>query len=57
MHAAEQYGADGILGPVDPVVPSDAPDWIRRGRFYEFPRMADGYPGAPQTGSASAMFW
>ncbi len=42
MHAAEQYGADGILGPVDPVVPSDAPDWIRRGRFYEFPRMATG---------------
>jgi succinoglycan biosynthesis protein ExoM len=42
MEAAERYGADGILGPVDPVVPESAPDWIRRGRFYEFPRMASG---------------
>lgn len=42
MNAAERYGADGILGPVDPVVPASAPDWIRRGRFYEFPRMASG---------------
>jgi succinoglycan biosynthesis protein ExoM len=42
MDAAERYGADGILGPVDPVVPSSAPAWIRRGRFYEFPRMASG---------------
>jgi succinoglycan biosynthesis protein ExoM len=42
MEAAERYGADGILGPVDPVVPPSAPDWIRRGHFYEFPRMASG---------------
>ncbi len=25
--------ADAVLGPVDPIVPEEAPDWIRRGRF------------------------
>ncbi len=40
--AAERYGADGVLGPVVPVVPEDAPTWIRRGRFYDFPRMQSG---------------
>jgi succinoglycan biosynthesis protein ExoM len=42
LDAAERFGADGVLGPVDPVVPSTAPVWIRRGRFYEFPRMRSG---------------
>jgi succinoglycan biosynthesis protein ExoM len=40
--AAGKYAADGVLGPVDPVVPDDAPGWIRRGRFYDFPRMPTG---------------
>jgi succinoglycan biosynthesis protein ExoM len=40
--AASGYAADGVLGPVDPVVPEDAPPWIRRGRFYDFPRMKTG---------------
>ena len=42
VEAAERYGADGILGPVEPIVPPTAPGWIRRGRFYEFPRMKTG---------------
>jgi succinoglycan biosynthesis protein ExoM len=42
MDAADRFAADGVLGPVDPVVPSSAPGWIRRGRFYDFPRMATG---------------
>lgn len=42
MDAAARFHADGILGPVDPVVPSSAPGWIQRGRFYDFPRMATG---------------
>jgi succinoglycan biosynthesis protein ExoM len=42
IDAAEWFAADGVLGPVDPVVPQSAPAWIRRGRFYEFPRMATG---------------
>jgi succinoglycan biosynthesis protein ExoM len=42
LAAAPRFNADGILGPVDPVVPPTAPAWIRRGRFYEFPRMPTG---------------
>ncbi len=42
LEAAARFEADGVLGPVDPVVPADAPAWIRRGRFYEFPRMSTG---------------
>ncbi len=40
--AATQFGADGVLAPVVPVVPAGAPAWIRRGRFYHGPRMASG---------------
>lgn len=40
--AAERYSADGILAPVEPQVPPDAPPWIRRGRFYDFPRLPSG---------------
>ena len=42
MEAALRYEADGVLGPVNPIVPSSAPGWIRRGRFYDFPRMQSG---------------
>ncbi|MEP6883757.1 MAG: glycosyltransferase family 2 protein [Gammaproteobacteria bacterium] len=42
FEAAARFGADGVLGPVDPIVPPDAPSWIRRGRFYDFPRMQTG---------------
>jgi succinoglycan biosynthesis protein ExoM len=40
--AAKAYAADGVLGPVVPVVPLEAPPWIRRGKFYDFPRMTSG---------------
>jgi succinoglycan biosynthesis protein ExoM len=40
--ASKSYTADGVLGPVVPVVPAEAPQWIRRGQFYDFPRMATG---------------
>jgi succinoglycan biosynthesis protein ExoM len=40
--AAQEYSADGVLGPVVPIVPEDAPSWIRRGHFYDFPRMPTG---------------
>jgi succinoglycan biosynthesis protein ExoM len=42
MSTASTYHADGVLGPVDPIVPADAPRWIRSGRFYDFPRMPTG---------------
>lgn len=44
MQAVERYHADGVLGPVLPVIPDDAPAWIRRGRFYDFERSPSGEP-------------
>jgi len=42
LAAAEQHRADGILAPVEPRLPDCAPMWIRRGRFYDFPRLPTG---------------
>jgi succinoglycan biosynthesis protein ExoM len=42
LEAAQKFKADGVLGPVVPSVPAEAPAWIRRGRFYDFARMASG---------------
>ncbi|MAA74049.1 MAG: capsular biosynthesis protein [Salinisphaeraceae bacterium] len=43
---ARQYDAGGVLGPVVPVLPDTAQDWIRAGNFYDFPRTATGNPVA-----------
>ena len=40
--AADRNAADGVLGPVVPVVPAAAPAWIRRGHFYSWARMPTG---------------
>jgi succinoglycan biosynthesis protein ExoM len=42
MQAAAKFGADAVLGAVEPQVPADAPSWIRRGRFYDFPHQPEG---------------
>ena len=42
LEAAAAHRADGILAPVEPQLPDDAPPWIRRGRFYDFPRLRSG---------------
>jgi succinoglycan biosynthesis protein ExoM len=42
LEAAEKFQADGILAPVEPEVPATAPAWIRRGRFYDWPRLPSG---------------
>jgi succinoglycan biosynthesis protein ExoM len=34
--------ADGALGPVVPIVPGNAPTWIRLGSFYDWARMKTG---------------
>ena len=47
VDAAERFAADGVLGPVEPVVPIDAPRWIRRGSFYCWARLATGTPVPP----------
>jgi succinoglycan biosynthesis protein ExoM len=42
VQAAARYQADGVLGPVEPELPPGAPQWIKRGRFYDFPHMGSG---------------
>jgi len=42
LRAAETYQADAVLAPVEPKVPSSAPAWILRGRFYDFPHQPEG---------------
>ncbi|MBS0419118.1 MAG: glycosyltransferase family 2 protein [Proteobacteria bacterium] len=42
MQAAEKYQAQGVLAPVEPRLPEEAPQWIRRGRFYDFPHQPEG---------------
>ncbi len=39
---AAAHQAQAVLGPVVPQVPDSAPAWIRRGSFYDFPRMRTG---------------
>src|ERR1700722_6746642 len=42
LKAAEPFGADGVLAPVEPQVPPTAPAWIRRGRFFDFSHQPEG---------------
>ncbi|WP_029921090.1 glycosyltransferase family 2 protein [Nevskia soli] len=42
LATAERYRADVVLGPVEPMLPPQAPPWIRRGSFYNWPRMTTG---------------
>lgn len=42
MECRERTVADGVLGPVLPTLPADAPAWIRRGSFHHWPRMPTG---------------
>lgn len=39
---AVRFGAEAVLAPVTPVLPPHAPGWIRRGAFYNGPRMPTG---------------
>lgn len=42
IEAAQTFAADGVLGPVEPLVPDHAANWIRRGRFYHWPHLPTG---------------
>lgn len=42
MAALIRYKADGVFGPVIPLLPDDSPPWIVRGRFFERPRQRTG---------------
>jgi succinoglycan biosynthesis protein ExoM len=37
---ARQGGVDGVLGPVEPVLPAGAPAWLQRGRFHAWARLS-----------------
>ena len=40
--SAQRFAADGVLGPVQPLLPASAPAWLHRGQFYHWPRMKTG---------------
>lgn len=42
LDCALTHSADGVLAPVEPRVPESAPRWIRRGNFYDWPRVPTG---------------
>jgi succinoglycan biosynthesis protein ExoM len=42
LDCAMAHAAHGVLAPVEPRVPESAPAWIRRGNFYDWPRIATG---------------
>jgi glycosyltransferase involved in cell wall biosynthesis len=42
LHAYEEFGADGVLGPVLPYYDVDPPKWIIDGKFYERPSHRNG---------------
>jgi succinoglycan biosynthesis protein ExoM len=39
----EQYGVDGVLGPVKPYFDPQAPSWVVEGRFYDRPTYPTGF--------------
>lgn len=42
MECRAETAADGVLGPVVPLLPATAPAWIRRGAFHDWPRLPTG---------------
>lgn len=42
VDAALRFEAGAVLGPVLPIVPAQAPGWIRKGHFYDWPRLPTG---------------
>ncbi|MCC7258118.1 MAG: glycosyltransferase [Gammaproteobacteria bacterium] len=42
VDSAKGTSAAAVFGPVLPVLPANAPDWIQKGRFFEPPRYATG---------------
>lgn len=42
MQCAAAHSAEAVLGPVVAEVPAEAPDWLKRGGFYDLPRFQHG---------------
>ena len=43
FRVCQQYGVDGVLGPVKPYFESDPPEWVKKGRFFDRPTFGTGY--------------
>jgi glycosyltransferase involved in cell wall biosynthesis len=41
--ACEQYGVDGVLGPVKPYFETEPPGWVVKGKFYDRPTYPTGF--------------
>jgi succinoglycan biosynthesis protein ExoM len=53
---ARNYNADGVFGPVRPVLPDEAPEWIRRGRFFVIAHLRTGLAlKATETAAGNAI--
>lgn len=53
LHAIKKYNADAVFGPVMPVYPSNTPEWIIKGGFFERPEHEDGtFLDTGRTGNA-----
>jgi succinoglycan biosynthesis protein ExoM len=42
LQTVSEHNAEGVMGPVIPVLPESAPGWIQRGRFYDRQRFSTG---------------
>ncbi|MEX2425975.1 MAG: glycosyltransferase family 2 protein [Thermomicrobiaceae bacterium] len=42
VHRLENAAADAVSGPVEPIFPGDAPDWVRKTRLFNRSTFADG---------------
>ena len=42
LRVEREIGSDAVIGPVPQVLPSDAPSWILKGRFFDLPTYPDG---------------
>jgi succinoglycan biosynthesis protein ExoM len=43
FEARQRFGADGILGPVNPYFDSAPPSWVKKGKFFDRPSLPTGY--------------
>jgi len=55
--ALEEYKADGVLGPVRPHFEAGAPDWVKRGGFYDRPEHPTGFTMSwPECRTGNVLF-
>jgi succinoglycan biosynthesis protein ExoM len=43
VKSCQEYGADGVLGPVMPSFEREPPEWVKKGKFFDRPTFITGY--------------